>query len=66
MSNNIKVDLNIDGIKEAVNEAVSDYVQSGELEYDCPDCGKPIKITGRTNTCECGFVLTVELGELEL
>lgn len=66
MSKNVEFDLDLDGIKEAANEIISYYVKSGEIEYECPDCGKPIKITGKTNTCECGFVLTVELGELEL
>lgn len=37
MSNNVTFDLDLDGIKEAANEIFSDYVQSGEIEYECPD-----------------------------
>ena len=63
---NIKIEFDEDALRKVAQDAFEEKVFSGDIDYDCPECGKPIKITGTTNTCECGFVLTGELDEVRL
>lgn len=63
---NIKIEFDEDALRKVARDAFEEKVFSGDIDYDCPECGKPIKITGTTNTCECGFVLTVKLDEVRL
>lgn len=58
----VKVDVKLDddAIAAMAQEAMEAYVASGDMTYECPRCGKPIRITGSANKCACGFVLNVE------
>ncbi|WP_302396020.1 C2H2-type zinc finger protein [Eggerthella sinensis] len=62
----IEIELDEDAIAAVAQEALEEHVRSGEMEYECPECGKPIKITGLSNECKCGFVLNVEIGDIQL
>lgn len=53
-------------LRETVQQAFEEKAFSGDLEYDCPECGRKIRITGPSNRCACGFILNVRLGELDL
>lgn len=61
MKKNFKLEIDKKALKKVAEEAFIEEAFSGNIEYDCPDCGRKIKITGPENTCECGFVLKVEL-----
>ncbi|WP_165247533.1 hypothetical protein [Adlercreutzia sp. ZJ141] len=63
MNSEIRVVSDEEAIAAVVQNISEGHVQSGEMEYECPECGKPIKITGFTNVCECGFILDVTIGE---
>lgn len=66
MSKSIKVNFDMDALQKVTQEAFEEKALSGDLSYDCPDCGKPIPITGLHNVCSCGFNLEVLLDEVHL
>ena len=66
MRNRVDVEIDKNALKNVVQDAFEKEAFSGDLSYPCPECGKDIPITGPTNECECGFVLNVELGQVEL
>lgn len=61
-----RVEIDEKALKGVVEDAFREKAFSGDLDYECPDCGRKIAITGPENVCECGFVLKVELGPVEL
>lgn len=62
----IEIDFDEQALKDVVRDAFEEKAFSGDLSYDCPECGSPIAVTAPSNTCECGFVLNVELDESSL
>lgn len=64
LKSRVKIDKR--AVKSVVEDAFRAKAFSGDLDYECPDCGRKIVITGPENVCECGFVLKVDLGPVEL
>lgn len=62
----VKIEWNEAALRDTLQQAFEQKAFSGDLDYDCPDCGRKIRITGHSNRCACGFVLNVELGKVEL
>lgn len=65
MKNDWDIELNEGELDVLGKQIVENEIASGTMEYACPDCGKSIQITGEVNTCSCGFVLTVQVGDTE-
>lgn len=52
MKKNFKLEIDKKALKKVAEEAFREEAFSGNIEHDCPDCGRKIKITGPENTCE--------------
>lgn len=58
----MNVKINEQALKEALNEKLaSKALQIEDLEQECPSCGKTIAIKEASNTCDCGFVIEVQI-----
>ncbi len=66
MAKGVNVEFDMDALQKVAQEAFEKKALSGELSYDCPECGEPIPITGVHNVCSCGFNLEVDLGEVQI
>ena len=62
----VKIKWDEAALRDTVQRAFEEKAFSGDLDYDCPDCGRKIRITRPTTRCACGFVLNVPLGDVRL
>lgn len=63
----VTVKWNKNALRDAVNEAVDDFLENTGVEYECPECCSPIVLKIGQNVCDtCGFVINAEKGEVEL
>lgn len=57
-----KLDLDMDALSSVVNDGMRDMIRSGQLEMECPYCGKVITLQTPETTCpHCGESFRVEL-----
>lgn len=61
MPKNFKIKFDKRALEKMAKEATRNAVFSGEMTYSCPECDKPITLSGLSNVCECGYVLNVRL-----
>lgn len=63
----VEFEFDMDALKRVAQEAFDEQVDKKGVEYDCPECGETYVIRTGDNPCpKCGFVITVEKGELRL
>ena len=60
----VELNLDMDAIRRVAQDAFDEYLERG-VEYVCPECGETYALVVGENPCpKCGFVITVEKGEL--
>lgn len=59
----VKVELDAD-FEDSVIAAAMEGLAEMEIDYDCPECGLPMKVkAGETRACRaCGFQVTAVMG----
>ena len=62
----VKIKWDEAALRDTVQRAFEEKAFSGDLDYDCPYCGRMIRITRRSTRCACGLVLNVSLGDVRL
>ena len=62
-----KLNLDMNALSNVVNDGMLDMIRSGQLEMECPYCGKNIALQTTETTCpHCGKSFRVELGKPSL
>ena len=65
--NSFKLDLDMDALSNVVNDGMREMVRSGQLEMECPYCGKNVTLQAPETTCpHCGNSFRVELEKVSL